>query len=521
MIQSKVSVVLCYAIPRRHRRHMDISPFSSSTHRAVAATGGKLPFDYVMVVWGEKYVESLLKVTLPCLMAPRNLPALSNLEESRFLIITTPEDAAKIADAPIFSSLRDTIATQVLTPAWLGDGMPYHLKAARGHRMAAELAVENGAFCVYLAPDFILSDGALLHLEWLARQGKEAVMIPGIRLIRDSLLQDLAERNLLRPDGSISLSSRSLVDMALGHVHEEDQRYNWGHPCFANAPVVCTWNVQNEKGLLVRAFHLHPILVSMQGKRDLSSLDSNTIDGDFLGYNIRDWDKIHVEQDSDNVVMFSLTGKDERRAPLIPITASVERVGALAYGLSVNPLHRYFFTKAIKLHCAELNENWRDAEDRTAPLVYKILRQDRFLALQTFPISAILRHLASRMRQKPFRKWMQFLRRGFGAISNFRKRRRKVLRLELPEALVDELIDMQNRTGGKSLNDVIMDSIRHYHLELAQSWASKDVSDTADAGSAERISTSKRSDQGKPGEQPRRFASGVRTDAGYEQHGRS
>src|SRR6266852_5686680 len=295
-------------------------------------SGGKLPFYYVMVVWGEKYVESLLKVTLPCLMAPENLPTLSNLEESRFLIITTPEDASKIADAPIFSSLRKTVATQILTPPWLDDDLPDHLKAARGHMTVAELAVRNDAFCVFLAPDFILSDGSLLHLERLARQGKEAVMIPGIRLIRESLLQELAQRSLFKPGGSINLSSRALVEIALSHVHEENQRYNWDHPSFFRVPVVCTWNVQNEKGLLIRAFHLHPILVSMRGNRDLSSLDSNTIDGDFLGYNIGDWDKIHVEPDSDNIVMFSLTGKYERRSALIPNAASVEGVGAIPAG---------------------------------------------------------------------------------------------------------------------------------------------------------------------------------------------
>jgi len=397
---------------------MDNSAFSSPARKAAAASGGKLPFYYVMVVWGEKYVESLLKITLPCLMAPGNLPALSNLEESRFLIITTPEDALKIAAAPVYSSLRGAIDTQILMPQWLDDNLQYHLKAARGHMMAAELAVKNGAFCVFLAPDFILSDGSLLHLERLARQGKEAVMIPGIRLNRESLLQELAQRRLFKPGSPLQLSSRALVEIALGHVHEEDQRYNWGHPCFSRAPVVCTWNVQNEKGLLIRAFHLHPILVSMRGNRDLSSLDSNTIDDNFLGYNIGDWDKIHVEPDSDNIAMFSLTGENERRLPLIPNTASVERVGAIAYSVLVNPLHRYFFTKAIKLHCADLNETWRDAEDTTARLVYKILRQDRFLAdnlLWTYPISSILRHLVSRIRHKPLRKWMEFLQRGFGA----------------------------------------------------------------------------------------------------------
>ena len=47
---------------------------------------------------------------------------------------------------------------------------------------------------------------------------------------------------------------------------------------------------------------------------------------------IGDWDKIHVEPDSDNIVMFSLTEKSERRSALIPNAASVEGVGAIPAG---------------------------------------------------------------------------------------------------------------------------------------------------------------------------------------------
>ena len=447
---------------------MDVAVSSSASVKS-PQDGGTLPFYYVMVVWGEKYVESLLTITLPCLLSPKNLLGVSNLRESRFLIITKPEDASRIADAAIFATLKEIIDTQMLTPSWLEEDIPYHLKAARGHRMAAELSVADSAYCIYLAPDFILSDGSLPHLELLARAGKEAVMIPGLRLIRESMLQEMGKRGQNAADGSISLSSRALIDIALRHIHDEDQRYNWDHPCFSRGPVVCTWSVPGERGLLLRAFHLHPILVSMQGRRDLSSLESNTIDGDFLGYNIGDWDKIHVEQDSDNIVMFSLTGKDERRLPLIPNTSSVERVGAHAYGSTVNPLHRYFFTKAIKLHCAELNDAWCQLEEKTARLAYKILRQDRFLAssmLWTFPVSEIACHLGLRMR-KPLRQWLIFMKRAFGRLGLVRKARRKVLRIMVPQPLVDALIQIQDQTGSKSLNEVVLVAIRHYEEELA------------------------------------------------------
>jgi hypothetical protein len=63
------------------------------------------------------------------------------------------------------------------------------------------------------------------------------------------------------------------------------------------------------------------------------------------------------------------------------------------------------------------------------------------------------------------------------------------------------------------LNVVITDAIRHYQRALAQASASGDEPETAGAGQPERLSTSKRSDQERLGEQVRQFACGERADA--------
>lgn len=359
-----------------------------------------LPFYYVIVVWGEKYVDMLLEVALPCLLAPGNLPGLPNLRESQFLIMTTPQDRARIAASPVFRSLGDIIEPVFVESPWIEQDIPYHLKAARGHQEAATWAADDHAYCVFLAPDFLLSDGALRFLVDTARSGKHAVMVPGIRVVTETILEEIRNTYSTPPGNALSIAPRALVELCLRHVHVENRRYNWDHPCFSQAPVVCTWNIPGEDGLLVRAFHLHPILVRMNNSESAVSLDENTIDGEFLGFNCPNWDAIHVETDSDNIALFSLTEKWDRRQESVPNTASVEQLRTIAFSVLANPLHRYYFTKAIMLHAGELNEKWDRVEKQTGLLAYRALScAPTWMArnLQTVSARMLLREVASRI----------------------------------------------------------------------------------------------------------------------------
>jgi len=359
----------------------------------------RLPFYYVIVVWGEEYVDSLLRVTLPCLLAPGNLPALSNLNESRLVFLTTSEDAERIQASPVFARVKELITPLFPDCPWLKNPIPYHLKAARGHQEAAKLAIANHGICIYLAPDFALSDGALNYLLRTAEAGTEAVMIAVPRVVKETFFDDLIQRGLLKPKEPLALAPRELVTIALEHLHEDDQRYNWEHEYFSLNPVVCTWNVPGEKGLLIHAFHLHPIMVSMRGDKELSWLERETIDGEFLAFNI-DWDKIVVECDSDHIAMFSFTKKHDRLQPLVPNKASIEYIGRTAMMPHVNPLHKRFFMKPIMLHTSDLNDRWWKLKKETDRLAYQILKNSPVGAIISVPAKSIVRHLLWRIRRR-------------------------------------------------------------------------------------------------------------------------
>jgi hypothetical protein len=338
-----------------------------------SAIAKPLPFFYVMVVWGTKYVDMFLELALPCFLSAGNLPALTNRAESKFLILTTPKDRSQIVNSPNFAHLAQLIEPVFVDSPWIAQNIPYHLKAARGHRVAAEIAAQADGYCVFLCPDCMVSDGSFGFLERMARQGKHAVLTPGLRLVQETVYEELRDAGRIRRDVPLTFTGRELVAFGLRHLHPEVQRYNWENPHFAMHPHMCTWNVPGETGLLIRAFHMHPMLVSLRGATDFPSLEESTIDGEFLGHNISDWEQVHVETDSDNLLIFSLTGGDERFTPLEQNSPDVERIRAMAYSPLVNPLHRAYFTRAIKLHAGELNDTWANLEKSTAPLVYSVL----------------------------------------------------------------------------------------------------------------------------------------------------
>lgn len=365
-----------------------------------------MPFYYVMVVWGESYVGMLLDLALPTFLAPHNLPALSNLNESRFVFVTTPADRLRIEASPIFHKLRDVIEPVFIEPEWMSDDTPYYLKAARGHRMGAEAAAAAEGYCIYLCPDCLISDGSFLRLETLARAGKEAVMTTGLRLVTETVYEELRVGNRLAPGRPLVFTGRELAGFGLRHLHPEVQRYYWDHPHFTLHPQLCIWPVPGEEGVVIRAFHLHPIMVSMKGVGDLGTLDISTIDGDFLGNHVTDWDRIHVETDSDNFLIFSLTGAQERLAPPYPNRPDVREIGKMAYNSTVNPLHRSYFPKAIRLHAGEVTPKWAEVEAESGGVVYPVLNCSPLNApvpLIEAPLGALVNELGKRIRRRAAR----------------------------------------------------------------------------------------------------------------------
>ena len=126
------------------------------------------------MVWGKTDVDFFLNYSLPSLLAPRNLPALAKRERLLLLVHADMASIHAIDAAESFKALQShaevlfveipegllETTTHSTFDAETKQNNAQQLEAAH-HQIALRLAKEKGAGLFCLAPDWVLSDGAL------------------------------------------------------------------------------------------------------------------------------------------------------------------------------------------------------------------------------------------------------------------------------------------------------------------------------------------------------------------------
>jgi hypothetical protein len=124
----------------------------------------------------------------------------------------------------------------------------------------------------------------------------------------------------------------------------------------------------------MRCFHLHPLMVDYSSLKGLDALATSTIDGEFIGTAIGKWDDIEIVTDSDELFVVSLSGRDAWYSESSHQPGSIAELQKTAFHIIVNPLHRMFFTKAIKIHAGDLDAEWDELEEETGLLAFNALK---------------------------------------------------------------------------------------------------------------------------------------------------
>jgi len=156
-------------------------------------------------------------------------------------------------------------------------------------------------------------------------------------------------------------------------LHPEMFRYCWDSEDFSSFPSTCWWRVESD-GFLIRGFHLHPLIVDFSRIGPIDVMQSDTSDGDFIGQAIGIWSDIHIEQDSDNLGIYSITPDDALYSAPTNAPGSVDALRSAAYAPNVTPFHRYMFSYAIKLHVHDIDERWLQLEEETGLLLHLALQ---------------------------------------------------------------------------------------------------------------------------------------------------
>lgn len=348
------------------------------------------PFYFICVFWGAEFRLLFQRFCLASLLSPKNIPALDNRTANRFVICTTAEDWTALQQTAEYRLMIRVIEPLFIEiPAPQSRGNKY-LVMSSGHRLAAERAFHDGAYGVFLTPDLVLSDGSVAELRRRAEAGAKVVLVAAIRFTSEGCLPKLEELRDSRPDAPLTLPPRTLMAIALRHLHPETLRYDWDTPSFAAFPYSVFWRVAGGDDIVLHSFSWAPLLIDYTAlaAHDVATFENWTLDGDYVYRNFPNPDDVHIVTDSDDIALVSFTSLRDMPGPVgdqpgtknwykrWPVVGHLYRIWRLHFVYhcaGMDPLKQRIFPIGVRFHAEDPSPAWQTTERQTARLIKRVL----------------------------------------------------------------------------------------------------------------------------------------------------
>jgi hypothetical protein len=391
------------------------------TQRKTEAKAG-LKLYLAITFWGEEYRKYFVDFCLPSLLAPGNIPAITDKATARLLIATTHMDWRALQHEPAFAEVRKHITVEHVAfdvPAF-SDPHGKMLAMSQGHKLLTRRMFEDRAQGVIVFPDMIAATGFLARLEELWRQGAAAVMFMNVRFANETLIRELEQRELLRRGAPLALSNRELVHLTIRHMHSEMARSGFENQFRDDECASFFWEVGRGNDLLFHCGTWIPLLIDYGrlAAHDDSTFDQWTLDGDYAGRNFSDLKELYVVRDSDDLLLISFTSEAKVHYSLAkipaywfpPVRRARKIVAAHRFLYKVLPadwLRTTLFREPVWFRGGGATDaEWRAQERRAARIIQRIerggSRLDRLLATYVHPLRIVILGLRLPLHARDF-----------------------------------------------------------------------------------------------------------------------
>src|ERR1700742_2323867 len=155
----------------------------------------RLPPKHIQIllpVLGQRYTRAFLDFCLPSLLAPGNVPGLSQLGRCTFVLLAPAGDAEVMQRSPLWDLLLDCCSARV---RYIDDLISQSsstvltLAYTSAIRKAGEQALDT---CfIPLVADYILSDGSLLAVVKRIFAGADAVLAGNFQIVREAAVSGI------------------------------------------------------------------------------------------------------------------------------------------------------------------------------------------------------------------------------------------------------------------------------------------------------------------------------------------
>lgn len=321
--------------------------------------------DIVVVCWGDEFVHTFLNFALPSHLGTGNLDGLA-YTDLRYEIYTTPDDIPRIEGSAAFAALKARCAVRCREVKDIDLTDKYRALSVLIGRAILKAAQSDRAL-LFLPPDSVYAGGAFAHVRKALEQGKRAVMVHEPRVDSETFARALSAIAQPNTHGTIDIAPAALAQLAVKHPHARTQELFASSEFFSSTPGHIYWPIE-DRALLVRSYHLHPLMVWPQ-RRGL--IPSGSIDFDFTRRACPNLSRLDILTDSTTVFscqlseagQFALEHKENRLSPWDV---------ALWSGLMTTSHHRAFARHSIRIGEAEPRQ-WREAEHK-ARLTFRRIR---------------------------------------------------------------------------------------------------------------------------------------------------
>lgn len=323
-------------------------------------------FRFTTVVWGTEFTDAFLRVSLPSLLTPRNLPCFTSRTDSCYRIYTVPEDVETITQSAAYRRLAAMMPVEVATVRGISYVGKYRAMTQCHADFIRAFQHEFGAF-FFISPDVVWADGTFDRLLDIHAMGKRMVAMTTPRLAKESFIPAYL-REYGRGEDVAPITPRQLIKLALSHLHPVTKSQFWEPaPGRRTEPGDIFWKV-DEGGFLARAFHLQPLMVQPV---DRTLIPTTAVDADYSLKACPNLTEIYVVEDSDDLCYLDFTSSRDR-AEFIAVEQTPEQL-AKAAQVQSDERHRQFVKHRIRFHCNDLSNRWSAVEENSDHVVKQLL----------------------------------------------------------------------------------------------------------------------------------------------------
>jgi|SRR5579859_2787567 len=186
-----------------------------------SAASPRLRTRIISYAWGDGYVDELLKLAMPALLAPGNLPAVAAQVECELVLLSEERLFAKIAGDPVIKKVQELCPVRLVGLDDLitrSDKYGMALTFAL-HRAFADLGpAMTDAWLIFFNADFIMADGSLRNLLGHLMRGERVVASPSYCTVKEDMVPEL-KRRLAADPTQLAIAPRDMAELILRHRH--------------------------------------------------------------------------------------------------------------------------------------------------------------------------------------------------------------------------------------------------------------------------------------------------------------